>query len=85
MSSLIMQGAIIPKPTNYLHNFNFITNSSKLHRLSLNGGLQPRCSLQLTHKHSDEEIERRSGGYKPSLWDFDTIQSLNSEYKVIQL
>ncbi|XP_057787996.1 1,8-cineole synthase, chloroplastic-like [Salvia miltiorrhiza] len=67
MSSVIMQFAI-PTQTNILHKLCNV--SSKRHSLSSH---RARCSLQAGG--------RRSGGYQPTLWDFDSIQSFNSGYK----
>ncbi|KAH6826666.1 hypothetical protein C2S53_010555 [Perilla frutescens var. hirtella] len=68
----------IPKPIHKIDN-----KSSKLSRVSSNAAtttrcLQVRCSVQSKH---NIEIGRRSGGYQPALWSFDSIQNLNSEYK----
>lgn len=41
-------------------------------------------SLKLTANYPCDQLDstRRSGMYKPTLWDFDRIQSLNSVYTV---
>ncbi|KAK1429340.1 hypothetical protein QVD17_11548 [Tagetes erecta] len=51
------------------------------------GIFKPICSLKSTSKAvttkvvvADETISRRSANYAPSLWSFDDIQSLSSEY-----
>nr|AQY54366.1 1,8-cineole synthase [Salvia officinalis]QJX58325.1 1,8-cineole synthase [Salvia fruticosa] len=80
MSSLIMQ-VVIPKPAKFFHN-NLFSLSSKRHRFSTTtttrGGRWARCSLQTGN---EIQTERRTGGYQPTLWDFSTIQSFDSEYK----
>nr|ADQ73632.1 monoterpene synthase-like protein [Lavandula angustifolia] len=82
MSSLVMHVGILNKPAvNYLPTLN--RKASKLHRVSTTTSatrLQTSCSLQLDSK-SVNEVIRRSGNYQPSAWDFNYIQSLNTEHK----
>ncbi|KAI3445787.1 hypothetical protein Pfo_002452 [Paulownia fortunei] len=81
MSTIRMPMAIPNRPTNYLCTFE--KKASKLCCVSSSGaatGLS-RCSFQCKAKPCDQiPTRRRSGNYKPPLWDFDFIQSLSSEY-----
>nr|QCF60508.1 eucalyptol synthase [Salvia dorisiana] len=78
MSSIIIQFSI-PRNTSFISNV-----SSKQRRFTAaasatsQGSQRARCSLQV-----DNEIqtERRTGGYQPTLWNFDSIQSFEFEYK----
>nr|ABI20515.1 cinenol synthase [Salvia rosmarinus] len=80
MSSIIAQVAI-PTQTNFLRN-NLFHGFSKLRRFSATAtthrGLRARCSLQAAN---EIQTGRRTGGYQPTLWDFNSIQSFNSKYK----
>ncbi|XP_057812515.1 terpineol synthase, chloroplastic-like [Salvia miltiorrhiza] len=69
MSSIIMGMAFPNKPTKNVHNFAKMGLAS--------------CSLKLTSDYlgTDQlQSTRRSGNYKPTLWDFERIQSLNSVF-----
>ncbi|KAH6833097.1 hypothetical protein C2S53_002961 [Perilla frutescens var. hirtella] len=82
MSSIIMHTAIPNnKPSKYVDNI-ISKQNPRLRRSS------PTCmrrhrrpsSLQLHASYQLESPPRRTGNYKPTLWDFDRIQSLNSVY-----
>nr|QJX58312.1 monoterpene synthase 9 [Salvia pomifera] len=78
MSTISMHVAIHSKPRNYLHNLE--RRASKTLRVSCTAPAAPlraSCPLQLEEAHQI----RRSGNYKPSLWDFNYIQSLDTKYK----
>lgn len=64
----------MPKQTSFLGSFSNKVSPKRRHFTVR--APRSRCSSQL----SDEQ--RRSGGYQPTLWDFDYIQSLNSQYEV---
>nr|ACM89962.1 monoterpene synthase 3 [Salvia fruticosa] len=82
MSTIIMNMAIPNKATNYGPKKDLANKHPKM-RLPKNiispTRRRPSCSLQLSSV-VDADHQRRSGNYKPTLWDFDRIQSLNSVY-----
>ncbi|XP_047938153.1 terpineol synthase, chloroplastic-like [Salvia hispanica] len=80
MSSIIMSMAIPNKPTKYVHNF--AKKYPKTQIASSQTGWRQSCSLKHTADQTSDQIQstRRSGNYKPTLWDFDRIQSLTSVY-----
>ncbi|PIN20462.1 Terpinolene synthase [Handroanthus impetiginosus] len=76
MSTIIMNVPILNKQTSYLHNSHMkpLKQLGSVSRNSTAICLKPRTSADRS------PIKRRSGNYKPPTWDFDYIQSLNSEY-----
>ncbi|XXG69517.1 hypothetical protein AAC387_Pa06g2362 [Persea americana] len=65
--------------------FSFLPNPR--HRLTAHGFIpQKRISKQIscstTTPTYSTTVPRRSGNYKPSIWDYDFVQSLVSDYKV---
>ena len=74
--------AIPNKPTKYVHNF--AKKYPKTQIASSQTGWRQSCSLKHTADQTSDQIQstRRSGNYKPTLWDFDRIQSLTSVYTV---
>ena len=82
MSTIIM-GMLIPnKPTKNV--LNLAKKYPKKQTATSQTGWRRSCSLKLTADHPSDRIQskRRSGNYKPTLWDFDRIQSLTSVYTV---
>ncbi|PIN03534.1 Terpinolene synthase [Handroanthus impetiginosus] len=86
MATFVMHMGILYKPNNYLCTFNrkaskqqYSVSSSTVAATAL----RP-CSFKCKAKPCEHDnrtlTRRRSGNYKPALWDFDNIQSLNSEY-----
>ncbi|XP_047952717.1 cineole synthase 1, chloroplastic-like [Salvia hispanica] len=78
MSSIIVQFAI-PRDTSFISKVSskrrcFTAATSATSR----DGQHARCSLQVGN---EIETERRTGGYQPTLWDYDSIQSFEFEYK----
>ncbi|XP_057788855.1 sabinene synthase 1, chloroplastic-like [Salvia miltiorrhiza] len=67
MSTISMNVVILSKPLNSLHKLE----SRPLNFACLCSSIQVAEAPQI----------RRSGNYKPSLWDFNYIQSLNTPYK----
>ncbi|KAJ8628084.1 hypothetical protein MRB53_021391 [Persea americana] len=57
------------------------------HRLTAHGFIPHKClskhiSCSTTTPTYSTTVPRRSGNYKPSIWDYDFVQSLVSDYKV---
>nr|QJX58284.1 monoterpene synthase 11 [Salvia officinalis] len=79
MCSIIMGMAIPMRPTkDVFHNFG--KKDGKMRLASPTCGRRPTCSLKLSGTVDQLPSTRRSGNYRPTLWDFDDIQSLNSVY-----
>ncbi|PIN20466.1 (-)-alpha-terpineol synthase [Handroanthus impetiginosus] len=81
MATRIMHVPMPRKRSNYLHTKAFEKGYVYSKKSSIN--VKPCSTLCSAEKPTDRKpIERRrSGNYKPPSWDFDYIQSLNSEYK----
>ncbi|PIN18645.1 (-)-alpha-terpineol synthase [Handroanthus impetiginosus] len=81
MATRIMHVPMPRKTSNYLHTKAFEKGYVYSKTTSIN--VKPCSVLCTAEKPTDRNpIERRrSGNYKPPSWDFDYIQSLNSEYK----
>ncbi|KAG8370953.1 hypothetical protein BUALT_Bualt13G0036800 [Buddleja alternifolia] len=78
MAAMITSMLIIPrKPTINLSTFHR-TLASKRCRISSNA---TATSFKPCSSQRSIDVKRRSGNYKSPFWDFDYIQSLNSEYK----
>ncbi|PIN20463.1 (-)-alpha-terpineol synthase [Handroanthus impetiginosus] len=81
MATSIMHVSMPHKTSNYLHTKALEKGHVYSKTTSIN--IKP-CSILCTAEKSNDQNpiqRRRSGNYKPSSWDFDYIQSLNSEYK----
>nr|QLC36836.1 terpene synthase 36 [Cannabis sativa] len=76
-SSPVPVRLITPKKcTNY--NYNFVSSTTRS-RLSRSSACYPiQCTVV---DSSNPIIDRRSGNYEPSIWSFDYIQSLTSQYE----
>ncbi|OMO55872.1 hypothetical protein CCACVL1_26939 [Corchorus capsularis] len=63
---------------------NHISNRSKFHRFNVFHATQSHCEAVATKNISisgqEVEIVRRSANYHPSIWDYDYVQSLTSDY-----
>uniref|UniRef100_Q9FUW5 (+)-4R-limonene synthase n=1 Tax=Schizonepeta tenuifolia TaxID=2849020 RepID=Q9FUW5_9LAMI len=92
MTSAVMQMAIPTKLANFVNNSDTHKQSLKLLRnvstISTSAAAAtPRhrlpvcCSASSSSSSQLPTIERRSGNYKPSRWDVDFMQSLNSDYQ----
>ncbi|XXG69515.1 hypothetical protein AAC387_Pa06g2360 [Persea americana] len=60
---------------------------SPRHRLTAHGFIPQKClskqiSCSTTTPTYSTTVPRRSGNYKPSIWDYDFVQSLVSDYEV---
>nr|QNC49796.1 terpene synthase 8a [Leucophyllum frutescens] len=94
MAAMIMKRLLIPSKL-AVHNICTFKHNRRKASLctfppvysngAANAIIRPRSSLSSTPERNciqqDAPIVRRSGNYKPPLWDFDYIQSLNSPYK----
>ncbi|KAG8370945.1 hypothetical protein BUALT_Bualt13G0036000 [Buddleja alternifolia] len=81
MAAIITSMLVIPrKPTNNLSTFHR-TLASKRCRISSKAAANSFKPYSSHRINVPCEVTRRSGDYKPPFWDFDYIQSLNSEYK----
>nr|ADQ73631.1 beta-phellandrene synthase [Lavandula angustifolia] len=78
MSTIIAIQVLLPIPTTKTYPSHDLEKSSSRCRSSSTPRPRLCCSLQVS---DPIPTGRRSGGYPPALWDFDTIQSLNTEYK----
>nr|AFL03421.1 1,8-cineole synthase [Lavandula x intermedia]AFL03422.1 1,8-cineole synthase [Lavandula latifolia] len=78
MSTIIAIQALLPIPTTKTYLSHGLDKYSSRCPSSSTPRPRLRCSLQVS---DPIQTGRRSGGYPPALWDFDTIQSLNTEYK----
>ncbi|EYU18417.1 hypothetical protein ABFS82_02G054300 [Erythranthe guttata] len=85
MCSIIMQLAISNKPVDCISSFSTRKHLKAWFVPSL--VIKPNCSsLKCNAKAVCDDLVinptvRRTGNYKPSLWGFDYLQSLNSKYK----
>ncbi|PIN03686.1 (R)-limonene synthase [Handroanthus impetiginosus] len=85
MASIILHMGIPNRTNNYLCTFDrkapkqWCVSSTTVAAAGLR-----RCSFKCNAKPYDHDhhapTRRRSGNYKPALWDFDYVQSLSSEY-----
>ncbi|KAL8522472.1 hypothetical protein ACS0TY_012584 [Phlomoides rotata] len=81
MSTFIMQYTQIPNYKSAKHQCRFYRRSGKVGCVN---GQKRCCTFQCNAKPgctTTPTIQRRSGNYKPPIWDFDFIQSLSNEYK----
>nr|QNC49795.1 terpene synthase 13 [Leucophyllum frutescens] len=86
MAAITINLLIFSKPVNN-NNVCSFRKASKRTSLVYSNRINSRWSSSLAVEPCDQlqaaapVVDRRSGNYKPPLWDFDYVQSLNSGYK----